>query len=185
MGNCSSDEGGRPASPHAAPQRAGSGHLPKRARVATGFGAPIARDNDFGGTATGEPDMEYYGSLPPLAVAEEVKRLHPNFGGKPGGINVLTNLYVSIRSLRELGKELGQVRFIQLDALEREPDAIRIANYAGFTTDVADVNRLSAEVNGHYVHKRTSQELDTVLQYVAAMLGGEPLMPPHLQINLS
>ena len=185
MGNCSSDESQkRPQGDRGAPQRRQSNpNGPKRTRVSTGFGAPVARD-DFGGTATGVPDMDMYNTLPPCPVAQEVKGLHSKFGGKPQGVEWLTQLYVAVRALRDLGKEIESVRFLSLDAIGRDPNAIRVANYAGFVTDVADVSRLTAEEHGRYARRRSSTELDTLMQYLSAMLGGEPETPAHLQIHL-
>ncbi|KAJ9464091.1 hypothetical protein DIPPA_13266 [Diplonema papillatum] len=140
-----------------------------------GFGAPVKKEQQRHDVTTGVPDLDLYNSLPPCDVAEDVKKIHPNFGGKPNGVQVLEALYSSIRNLQQRARDEPEYRLLQLASINREPEAIKVANWAGFKTDVENPSQLTAEEGvGYFVAKRKSTEYDICLQYIEAMLGGVP-----------
>ena len=172
MGNCGSDTNRPPAG--SAPQaRGGGGPEVDHSIIATGFGAPLVSKGRPSDQPTLRADVRYFNSLPPCPVANEVVRLHkkPEGAGNP----ILINLYNSVRAVRLYGKDKRAARFVSLSLLNKEPDAIRIAKHAGFETDLNNVERLSAETtDGRFAHRRSSWELDILLQYIEAVLGGIP-----------
>eukprot|EP01064_Diplonema_japonicum_P019429 TRINITY_DN2813_c0_g1_i1.p1 TRINITY_DN2813_c0_g1~~TRINITY_DN2813_c0_g1_i1.p1 ORF type:complete len:234 (+),score=59.43 TRINITY_DN2813_c0_g1_i1:61-702(+) len=172
MGNCSSDDNQKPAGGGAAPEQGGQTR-------GGGFGAPVKERQQ--NQATGVCDMELYNSLPPCEMAGEIKSLHPVYGGRQEGIEILTRLYISLTCLKDYARTQPSFRFLKIVELHTDPHALKISQWAGFKTDVNDTTLLTAEESpGVFALKRNAQEFTVVLQYIEAMLGGIPTLP-HVQ----
>eukprot|EP00755_Sulcionema_specki_P001476 Sspe_Gene.116974::Locus_107187_Transcript_1_1_Confidence_1.000_Length_524::g.116974::m.116974 len=161
MGTCSSAPKHKPG--NVAPQKPGEG-------FGSGTGGQASQP-------TGEINKLLLNSLPPSAVAEHIKALHPAKGGPPEGLEVLRNLYVATKYLGEQARKNPEYRYLEKSKLGSSPHALAIATWLGFKEHAAQPSMLTAEevvatgTPAAFVCKRTADELRTALQYMEAMLG--------------